>query len=85
MNKLRKLPALLSLLAIFFVLTSTTANAGILLSDLSSNQPEVDVCKDSSEDKVDSGIIVHFGGIIIHFVDTVIGNDETSDCGIIIH
>lgn len=85
MNKLQKLTAILGLLAIFFVTATTTANAGILLSDLSQSQAYNEVCKESDEEKVDSGIIIHLGGIIVHFVGSVTGTDDTKECGIIVH
>lgn len=87
MKNLKKLIATFSFAALLFA-TTTTANAGILISDLtkdSQNQP----CTEQKEDKTNWGIIISdFTGIIVYgFTGIIIvGVAETpADCGIIVY
>lgn len=87
MKNLKKMIATLGL-AVVMMMTVSTANAGMIISDLTggdTNQP----CTEQKDDKTDWGMIItDFTGIIIHeFTGIIIvGATETPvDCGIIIH
>jgi type 1 fimbria pilin len=87
MKNLRNLMAAITLLAVL-VLSTTSANAGILMSDFAgSNNP--DPCSVKDDSKLDSGILMSdiTGIIIAGFTGIIIAgrNGETShvDCGIL--
>jgi hypothetical protein len=85
MKNLRNLLATMSLMAVLMVSTST-AKAGILMSDLRSGdtQPCTEIKKDDST-KVDSGILVTFTGILVTFTGILVtfSDDSQVDCGIL--
>lgn len=86
MKNLKKLIATFSFAALLFA-TTTTANAGILISDLTKDGQNP--CTEQKEDKTNWGIIIHniTGILISDFTGIIIvGVAETpADCGIIIH
>jgi hypothetical protein len=93
MTNLKNLLATITLLAVI-VLGTTSANAGLLMSDFS-NSGNGDPCTENGDVKLDMGIIVAGitgiivagrTGIIVAGKDGIIvaGKDGASDCGIIV-
>lgn len=84
MTNLKNLLATITLLAVI-VLGTTSANAGLIMSDFAGQGN--DPCSESGDVKLDMGIIVAgITGIIVAGRDGIIvaGKDDTQDCGIIV-
>lgn len=89
MKNLKNLMAAVTLFAIL-VLSTTSANAGIYMTDLTGT-PNTDPCTVKDDDKTDWGILMSdFGGIIVAgFTGIIVAgkgiNTPTSqvDCGIL--
>lgn len=89
MKNLKNLMAAITLLAVL-VLSTTSANAGIIVSDFTGSNGD-NPCTDKDGVKVDSGILMSdLGGIIIAgFTGIIIAGKSGSggtpvDCGIIL-
>lgn len=72
------------------VLGTTSANAGILVSDVTKIETKTSQTCSTTEEKPDWGIVIHnLVGIVIHnLVGILVSDSKTStpiDCGIVIH